>query len=193
MKKGFTLHHLQDKIEIDGKGTRNGAGFTLIEIMVTIFIIAMVSSIMVVNWRKNEKRYQLQMAVQGIIQNIRKAQDMALTGKKIGSEDVPPSYGVYFDKQDADNYIIFGDKNGNNTYQPADDISIDNISIESGVEISLPMGPNLNITFSLPDGFTIIKPSAVSATIIVKKTGATCPSSDCKSIIIRNTGQIITQ
>ncbi len=166
-------------------------GFTLIELLVVIAVIGIISSMLVVNWRKNEKQYQLQRATQEIVQNIRKAQDMALNSLEYQGEIPNYSYGVSFDSNDNDSYIIFGDRNGNNTYQ-ASDIEVESISIESGIEIySLSSGAqDLHVTFSLPDGFTNIVPSADSATIVIKKTGKTCPSKDCKNIIIKRTGQV---
>ncbi|MDP2934746.1 MAG: type II secretion system protein, partial [bacterium] len=59
------------------RNRKNGAGFTLIEALVVIFVIGTISSMMIVNWRKNESQYQLQRAAQEIMQNIRKAQDFA--------------------------------------------------------------------------------------------------------------------
>ena len=169
-------------------------GFTLIELLIIVVIIGIISTMLVVNWRRNEKQYQLQRATQEIVQNIRKAQDMALNSYK-HEEGFPSNYGIYFNKDDENSYVIFGDINSTYTYQgDPPDIEIDDISIESGIEIdSLSSGnQSLHITFSLPDGFTNIVPFADSATIVIKKTGKTCPSEDCKNIIIKRTGQVTT-
>lgn len=170
-------------------------GFTVIEMLVVIFIVGVMSTTLIVNWRKNEKTYLVRRTAQEIAQNIRKAQDMALTGKKIESEDVPLSYGVSFDKQNTSSYIIFGDKNGNGTYQPSDiDINVETSSLSPGVEIySLSTGNKLDIIFSIPDGFTAINPSTTEAVIGIRKTGASCPSSSCRNITIKNNGQISIQ
>lgn len=164
-------------------------GFTLTEALVVVFIIGLISSILIVNWRKNEKQYQVQRVAQEIVQNIRKTQDMALNSFKYQEDDgVPDNYGIYFDKTLASSYIIFADENGNNKYNGGE--NIETILIDSGVEIgSLSSEPKLNITFSLPDAFTVINPAAVSATITIKKSDGICPQ-NCKNIIIRNTGQI---
>lgn len=173
-------------------------GFTLVEMLVVIFIIGFVSSILVFNWRKNEKEYQLQKAAQMIVQNIRKAQGLALSGKDYWSPKPPPpypSYGVSFDKQNKTSYVVFGDINGNQTYQsPPSDILVDTIYLESGIEIySLSGGANLNVTFSIPDGFVTILPSATSAKISIRKIGKSCPSKDCRDIIVMKTGQVNIQ
>lgn len=167
----------------------NKKGFTLIEALVVVFIIGLISAVLIVNWRKNEKQYQVQRTAQEIVQNIRRAQDMALNSFKYQEDDgVPDNYGVYFDKTMANSYIIFADENGNNKYNGGEDM--ETVSIDSGVEInSLSSEPKLHITFSLPDAFTIINPAAVSATVTIKKSNGICPQ-NCKSIIIRNTGQV---
>lgn len=167
-------------------------GFTLLELLIVIFIIGLISSILVVNWRKNEKQYQLQRAAQQIVQNIRKAQDMALNSFKY-QDDVPDTYGLWFKKDDKDSYIIFGDINRNNKYEGVPpDIKVEDVSIESNIEIhSLSSGiQDLHINFSLPDGFTLIEPSAGSASITIKRSDTTCPSKDCKTIKVLSTGQV---
>lgn len=178
------------------KGTiPKNRGFTLVEMLVVIFIIGIISTILIVNWRKNENQYKLQRAAQEIAFNIRKAQEMALNGRKCSDGEVPnSSFGVNFDNATINSYTIFCDRNDNNMYQtPSADLFVETISIESGIIIhSLSSGAqDLDIAFSLPDSFTVINPQAASpATITIKKTGATCPSVNCKNIIVKKTGEI---
>jgi len=67
------------------------------------------------------------------------------------------------------------------------------ILLDSGIEIYSLSDSPLNIVFSVPDGFVTISPSAATATIVVRKSGYSCPSDFCKSVIIKNTGEINTQ
>jgi len=165
-------------------------GFTLIEVLVVFVIITLISTILIVNWRKNEKRYLVKRVAQEIVQNIRKAQDMSLNSYE--HEGVVPdySYGIYFDNGDQDKYMLFGDLNRNNTYQPSD-IEIGEYLMETGTKInSLSSGvQDLNITFSIPDGFTNIEPSASSATITITKDDGTSGV----DIVILQTGQVNVQ
>ncbi|MFH2013492.1 MAG: type II secretion system protein [Patescibacteria group bacterium] len=165
-------------------------GFTLIEVLVVTAVIGIISIMLVANWTKNESSSKLQRTAQEVVLSIRSAQDIALNSFKSSGQDVPYSYGIRFDKDIDSSYLIFGDKNGNNTYQPSD-ILIKNVLIESGIEIdSLSSGNNdLNIVFSIPDGFTTINPSSTSASIVIKKSNGICPQ-DCKTITIMNTGQV---
>lgn len=181
-------------------------GFTLVEILVVIFIIGLLCTILVINWRNNEKMYLVRRTAQEIAQNLRRAQDMALAGKIFGSVTDDErclsspcySYGVDFSTTTKNSYRLFGDKNNNNTYQtPPSDFLIETVSLDSNVEIyslTPASGGVLDITFSVPDGFTIIKPNATSATIRVRKVGTTCSRlQNCKTITITNTGEITIQ
>lgn len=180
------------------KTTKNSAGFTLIEALVVIFVIGMISSMMIVNWRKNESQYQLQRVAQQIVQNIRKAQDYALNGSRMdwpGYPDgrVPKSYGVQLEVGRRD-YFIYGDCIGNVGYQNPEDLEETYTQIETGIEIDSLGRSTLDVIFSIPDGFVSFNnPPVTSATITIKKTGKTCPSVYCRNIIVRKTGEISIQ
>jgi len=181
------------------KITKNSAGFTLIEALVVIFVIGTISSMMIVNWRKNESQYQLQRAAQEIVQNIRKAQDYALSSYRMEwpSEPnglIPRSYGVQFE-EGSPTYFIYGDSIGNIGYQNPEDIQETYTTIETGIEIDSLGRSTLDVIFLIPEGFVSFNnPSNVSSvTITIKRTGKTCPSVYCRSIIVRNTGEINIQ
>jgi len=184
-------------------------GFTLAELLVTIFIIGLLSSILVVNWRRNENQYQLQRVAQTVVQDIRKTQQMALTGSKYNGQLPNKNYGLVFSTLTPLSYKIFGDMNNNREYD-SNDLSVADNNIESGFEIGLITvfrsqggGTTQSVTivyasFSLPDAFTTVKanispPWQDSTTITVRKVGATCPSANCKNIIIKTTGQVSIQ
>lgn len=172
-------------------------GFTLIEALAVTAVIGVISSIMVVNWRKNEERYKLQRAAQEIVQNIRKAQSYALSSYRMEwpgelNGVIPRSYGVQLEEGDS-TYFIYGDRIGNIGYQNPEDIEETYTTIESGIEIDSLGGPTLDIIFSIPDGFISFNGPDSSATIRIKKTGAVCPSTNCKSIVIEETGEITIQ
>jgi len=173
-------------------------GFTLVEVLVIMFIISTLSTVLVVNWRKNEKRYQLQRSAQIIVQNFRKAQNMSLAGKNLCDQTspscVPPSYGFFFSKTDLTSYVIFSDKNGNNKYGGGESVeAVETIYLELGIEFLL--SADLDVVFSVPDGFVMInaKPLTTEASLLIKRSGTTCPSLNCKTIIIKKSGQITIQ
>lgn len=183
-------------------------GFTLFELLIVIFIIGTVSSLLVINMRKGEKQYELQITAQEIAQSIRRAQDMALTSFKYSTTRPPPfNYGVYFRRSDRTFYRIFADNDGDYRYDGSSEL-VETVNISSGVELaylytktSPSSGMNsrsrIYLTFSLPDGFTKIKwsagaPDDYAAIIRIRRSDGTCPD-DCKDIIIEETGRISIQ
>jgi type II secretory pathway pseudopilin PulG len=171
---------------------KKSKSFTLIEALVVIFVVGVISSMMIVNWRKNENQYKLQRAAQEIMQNIRKAQDYALNGKQrlwppTGQMIVPLSYGIHFSKNNPTFYFIYGDYIGNPGYQSPEDLPETNTWMETGYEIdSFGGGNSLDIYFSVPDGFAF----GVPATITIKRTGKTCPSTYCRKVTVSATGEV---
>ena len=162
-------------------------GFTLIELLIVFVIITLVSTILIVNWRKNEKRYLVRRVAQEIVQNIRKSQDRSLNSYEYNGGVY--DYGVRFALSNPDSYILFTDINGNKKYGGSGEL-IDSFTIEPGVKINaLSVGPKLDITFSIPDGFTNIEPSASSATITITKDDGT----NGVVIEIMQTGQVNIQ
>lgn len=161
-------------------------GFTLVEVLVVFVIITLVSTILIVNWRKNEKRYLVQRVAHEIVQNIRKSQDRSLNSYEHNGEVY--DYGVRFALSNPNSYILFTDINGNGKYNGGE--LVDSFIIEPGVRINaLSTGPKLDVIFSVPDGFTNIYQSVSSAVITITKDDGT----GGVSIEIMQTGQVNIQ
>lgn len=86
-------------------------GITLIEILVVVFIIALLSTILVADFPKIRRQFALTRAVYRMSQDLRKAQDMGLSGQQI-SGFTAKGYGVYINKATLGNkkYIIYIDR-----------------------------------------------------------------------------------
>jgi type II secretory pathway pseudopilin PulG len=153
-------------------------GITLVEIVVVIFIIALFSAILVSDFPKIMRQFALSRATYKMAQNIRKTEDLGLSGVQIGNNLKPKGYGVYFDTVDSQQYIIYADLDGvprytgtgikcdiyNVTedlgdcimeivYISAEDpgIFIQTINGDSGADLSInfaPPNPNISITNS---------------------------------------------
>jgi len=98
--------------------SNNSNGFTLVELLVSISIIILISGILFANYRQGEKQFALQRSANKLAQDIRRAQQMAMSAEETdlggqvppGQEFVPEGgFGVYFDEGNPYSYIIFAD------------------------------------------------------------------------------------
>jgi len=131
---------LLSKPSIIFKFFKSGAGFTLIELMVSISISVLISTIFLVDYRSTSKQSELNMTAQKLVSDIRLAQNYSLGSTEYG-ENIPlGGWGVHFDRiSSPGNYIIFADNNGNKHYD-----SGESDSNKGGQVISLPAGVSIN-------------------------------------------------
>lgn len=103
-------------------------GITLVEVIVTIFIITLFSGMIISDFPMIKKRLSLSLAIHKLAQDIRKAQDLGLSGIQIvdiAGESLPvKGFGLYININPIDGnnkeYLIYGDKNGNQQYDSLD-------------------------------------------------------------------------
>ncbi len=105
-------------------------GITLVEIIIALFIIATFSLILVSDFPRIKQQYAVTRAAYKMAQDIKRVQDMSLSG--VFSLDIPniKGYGFYASARDHGNddirYIIYADRavSGNNPDQKFDNDSI---------------------------------------------------------------------
>jgi len=95
MKKGFTL-----KLKF--------TGFTLIEMVVSISIIAIISTLFVANYRSSNKRTDLILAAQSLVADFHAAQNNALGLNKYNGSVPPGGWGLSL-TTGAASYVLFAD------------------------------------------------------------------------------------
>ena len=135
-------------------------GFTLIELLVVIFITSLLATLTLVHYRNGQKRYILEHAAQQIVSDIRKSQNMAMSGVDIGGQYC--GYGIFVDQNNGF-YIVYGDTAPancgvtNNKYDVSDDI-IETINLPQEIifEDVTPLPPKLDIFFKPPNPTTYI-------------------------------------
>ena len=171
--KGFTPH-LSQKGEIKflfNLFQKKGAGFTLTELLTVIAIISIISVLVLPNYRAGERSFALQRSAHKLSQDLRRAQEMAMSAKEFEGQ-VQPRYGVEFNIASLNYYILFADVNDNGKREPADQI-IETIDLEKRVTIqqlftgeSPVSQTKIWITFKPPDPTTEIRdPSASGLSI----------------------------
>jgi len=97
--------------------------FTLLEITVVVAIIGLLSVIVLANYRGGEKQSALLRSTHRLAQDLRRAEEMAISSRKTPGEceqveeGVFPKggYGIHFEK-DSDSYILFADCDGEGDY-----------------------------------------------------------------------------
>ncbi len=112
-------------------------GITLIEILVVLFIIAMLLMILVSDFPKIQKQFALSRATYKFAQDLRRAQDMALSGQEIkkqgGAMLNAQGYGVYLNlSAAAKKYMLYADLNGDKSYNVGETGNIDCDSYDAG-------------------------------------------------------------
>lgn len=150
--------------------SRSG-GFTLVELLVVIGIIAVISAIVFANYRQGEKQFGLQRSSYSLVQDIRSAQNMAMGARTVGGT-VPEGYGVHLSLAAPDQYILFAD-NGDGLYGTGD-TDIDTLYLETGITITnLSTGGTLTVVFSPPDPSVLISGNEgiTSASITINYDG----------------------
>jgi len=144
-------------------------GFTLLELIVVVGIVATLSSIVLGGYRTGEDKFSLQRSANKLSQDLRRAENMAVMGNPapVTFGEIFPSggYGFYF-AEGMSSYTFFCDCNDNIEYDasgaavscasstvdiPFPEI-METLSVESGVVIS-DVSPTtaFSITFFPPD------------------------------------------
>jgi len=159
--------------------------FTLVELLVVIFILSTLSLVSFAYYRKGEKTFSLLRSAHSVVSQIRRAQGMAMAMEKT-KEDYPKGYGVYL-KKNQKQIIVFGDKDGDKKYKKTRDIKIEELKLESQIKISslFPSSP-LHIVFFPPHPETTINANEnnLEAKIILTN------GSETKTIKINKAGLI---
>src|SRR3990167_1379889 len=91
---------------------KSGAGFTLIELMVSISIVSVIMTVVLFTYSSFNDSLALSAAGQEVASAVRQAQTYGLSVKEfsVGSEQFTSGYGIYFDPvSDPTNYYIFVD------------------------------------------------------------------------------------
>lgn len=102
--------------------------FTLIELLIIALIILLLSAVILPGYKLGQSQFALQRAAQKLAQEIRMAQEMAMSLKELPGGEVPPGgYGIYFNQYTLAGKInydvyLYADLNGNERYSRGEEI-----------------------------------------------------------------------
>jgi len=136
------------------------SAFSLIEVLVVVSIIIILSVIVLTNYELGGYQFAVQRSANKLSQDLRKAEEMAMSAKVFNGSVPPGGYGIYLEHggTGTSTYILFADLNGNSSYETTELVEI--LKIEDSVSIAgLCQTPDppcvcesfLNITFTPPD------------------------------------------
>ncbi|MDO8436189.1 MAG: prepilin-type N-terminal cleavage/methylation domain-containing protein [bacterium] len=134
-------------------------GFTLIELLVVISIVVILTVIIVPNFRNAEKQLALNRSAHKMVQDIRRAQEMAMSAKTFNGSVPSGGYGIHFRLSWKTYYKIYADSNNNQAYD-AGDGEVETINLEKGVYIKNISPSSLSVNFKPPDPVTKITTEA---------------------------------
>ncbi len=167
-------------------------GFTLVEVIVAMAIIAIITGIVIFNFGTERQNSALLRSAQKLSLDLRRAQNFALSSKDYKTSGIPCGWGMYFNGAGSASYIVFADMAAaadcsNRDFIRAADGSEDFevANFEAGITISSLSNNLSNIVFSPPDPTVNFIPDQTSAGIVlINKNGAT------RAITINKTGFI---
>ncbi|MBI5465698.1 MAG: prepilin-type N-terminal cleavage/methylation domain-containing protein [Candidatus Kerfeldbacteria bacterium] len=94
-------------------------GFTIIELLVSMSVFLIVTSIVVANFRQGSQRDDLQQSALLISSLLQQAQAYALAGRTTASSVPAGGYGLYLDLANKNQAVFFPDFNSNGLYDSA--------------------------------------------------------------------------
>jgi len=165
------------------------AGFSLIELIVSLSIITLITVLFMANYKTSNRRTDLTMTAQKIVADIHLAQNNSLGLVKYNGEVPAGGWGLSFNKTSG-TYTMFADLNGPGIsgyleYDPSSEGNVNYgarvTTLSSGVAVSsLKLGAGyvngVNVTFLPPDPQTNLSNAGATSTVLeiqIKETGGT--------------------
>jgi prepilin-type N-terminal cleavage/methylation domain-containing protein len=181
-------------------------GFSMVEILVVLAIIAIISGIFFASQNRSRDSLALERAAHQVAQDLNRAMEFSLrTRSHTCATGTLNGYGVYANYLVPNSYIIFADCDGNKTYNAdgipccPDDI-IETRPLEAGVVISdtSPRAgapkPGTSFTYEPPDPtVTFCRSNGCSGTTAWIELAAASDSSIVKTVRINNRGRVLIE
>jgi prepilin-type N-terminal cleavage/methylation domain-containing protein len=140
------------------KHRKKQAGFTLIELLVVMFIISLLSGSVLIGYWGGQKRYDVSRAAQQMLADLRRAQNLALSGKMQMAVS-PAGYGIYVSA--ADRYTLFYNTNSARRHDGAS-LDMEQVSLPANVKLA-PVGTS--VYFTPPAPVTYINGASVGSVV----------------------------
>ena len=182
-------------------------GFSLVELLVTISILVVITSIVLVNQNRFGGNIMLSNLAYQAALTIRQAQTYGLAVREAGAGtgNFSGAYGVHFSSANLTQLIVFVDSDGSGKYTDAsENVVISNISganriasfcgtLAGGTQKCNPEITSLDVLFRRPDPDAIIKSDIVGDTYGSALITFISPQGLTRNVYVAVTGQISVQ
>lgn len=159
--RNFAMSRSFFRVSRNGEMAKWRLGFTFVELMVIIAIIAVLSAISIPFYSSLRKTLTLERATAKLVQDLRRTEEMALSGQDFKGTGFPKGgYGMYFNQGDT-NCTIFADIDATRKFDSSNK-TLEVVSFENNVKVnSLNNGSNakIHVIFVPPDPFVFITDS----------------------------------
>ena len=168
-------------------------GFTLIESLLTIFLIIFFTGLTLASYKSGGKQFALQRSANKLAQDIRIAEQKAISTaecQECGGIIPQGGYGIHLHQGD-DFYLLYADTNpaeGNGIYDAGNDVIVETVSFEKDIYIE-DVGPAyMSINFQAPEPLIAISGGGSQAVITLALEG----TSPLKTITVKvNTAGLV--
>ena len=109
-------------------------GFTIIEMLVAISIMAAITTTLFVAYPKFGRRLAIEREAQFVALSLRDAEERAIRTQRAGGAFTAP-FGVHFDLNARRSYILFADINSNGYFDAGVDLAVETFSIGNSVRL----------------------------------------------------------
>ncbi len=176
-------------------------GFTLVELVVTMGIMALITTVTLANHSKFGGQVMLRNLAYELALVVREAQTYGVSVRKTGlATDFDAGYGIHFDPSTPKNYIMFSDTVADGLYIPGEDTIVTGYGIGRGYKISklcVTAGINtlcngtIDLLFKRPEPDASIRFNGVPNNLYEKvEVELISPRGDTMSMIVEVSGQI---
>jgi len=173
--------------------------FTLIELMVVFAVSATIALVVIGGYPDFERKTEFENLALDISLTIREAQVYGMGVKRENSAGFDIAYGVRFDISTPNTFVLFADKNGDDSYDSGEEIST--LTIKNIFKISdlctdascASTASTMDVTFRRPNPDAIIIPDGSSSVILGVIKVENINSGKKKVITVTDTGQISVQ
>ncbi len=171
-------------------------GFTLVEVLAAFFIIGVLSTVILLNYRTGQEQAFLTRAAAAFETDIRRAQNLAVASIDFGGS-IPCGYGIHY--VDNRNYLIYAGRLGgatscsvsNHNFQSGTDSVYQDIKI---IEQKLIFKNSFSdIFFEPPDPATYINDSKSAGFSTMVELCLESDLTKCRNLTIDTAGRIVIQ